>query len=118
MERGIWAIALSIVILLSTAGANIFEAQGETTIEDDTDAYLAVKEDAVLTVDDEGDGDYTSIAEAVATANPGDTIEVYSGDYYECNITIYASGLTLKGMARELGSGTDTGKPSVHGGRK
>ena len=33
----------------------------------------------IITVDNEGDGDYTSIKEAVNNANPGDTIEVYSG---------------------------------------
>lgn len=51
----------------------------------------------VIIVDDEGDGDYTSIKEAVNNANPGDTIEVYSGTYYEHNITIEKEEITLKG---------------------
>jgi hypothetical protein len=35
-------------------------------------------------VDDEpGDADFISIKEAVNSSNPGDTIEVYSGIYYE-----------------------------------
>jgi hypothetical protein len=33
----------------------------------------------IIIVDDEGDGDYTSIKEVVNHANPSDTIEVYSG---------------------------------------
>ncbi len=67
----------------------------------------------VFTVDDEGDGDYTSIKEAVYKAHPGYTIRVYSGTYYEKNIYIDKQGLTLQGIPWELGSGNDTGKPVV-----
>lgn len=70
----------------------------------------------VITVDDEpGDADYTSIKEAVSHANPGDTIEVYSGTYYEAGITVTQEGLSLIGMPYELGNGTDTGKPFING---
>jgi len=68
----------------------------------------------IITVDDEpGDADYTSVKDAVNHANPGDTIEVYSGTYNEANIIIMISNLTLKGIPYELGSGNDTGKPFI-----
>jgi len=69
----------------------------------------------VIIVDDEGDGDYTSIKEALSYANPGDTIEVYSGTYYENNITINIEGINLQGISYELGNGNDTGKPFIDG---
>jgi hypothetical protein len=68
----------------------------------------------IITVDDEpGDADYTSIKEAVQHAQPGDTIQVYSGTYYEHDITISYQGITLQGIPHELGTGNDTGKPVV-----
>ena len=69
----------------------------------------------VITVDDEGDGDYTSVKEAVNNSNPGDTIEVYSGTYYENDIMIETDDITLKGIPYELGNGSDTGKPILDG---
>jgi nitrous oxidase accessory protein NosD len=67
----------------------------------------------VIIVDDEGDGDYTSIKDAVNNANPGDTIEVYSGRYEEYNITIHTKDITLEGISYELGTGNDSGKPII-----
>lgn len=67
----------------------------------------------IITVDDDGDGDYYSIQEAVDNANPGDTIGVYSGTYKE-NI-VMDTAVILKGISEELGSGYDTGKPIVDG---
>ena len=81
-------------------------------------AVANLKQSSVIIVDDEGDGDYTSIKEAVNNANPGDTIEVYSGTYYECGIEIHTENVTLKGIPYELGSGGDTGKPFINGGGK
>ena len=76
-------------------------------------ASIPISDKTVITVDDEGDGDYNSIKDALRFAYPGVTIEVYSGTYYENNINIGLRGLTLKGMPYELGSGNDTGKPVV-----
>jgi parallel beta-helix repeat protein len=69
----------------------------------------------IIIVDDEGDGDYTSIKEALNHADPGDTIEVYSGIYYEHDILINKEEIVLKGIPYELGSGNDIGKPFIYG---
>ena len=82
-----------------------------------TPAYssLSISDKSVIIVDDEGDGDYTSIKEAINNSNPGDTIEVYSGTYYEHGIDIIVEGIMLQGMSYELGNGGDTGKPFING---
>lgn len=69
-----------------------------------------------ITVDDEGDGDYTSIGDAVEHASSGDIIEVYSGTYQEQEIII-SKQITLEGIPYELGEGSDTGKPVVENSR-
>jgi parallel beta-helix repeat protein len=70
----------------------------------------------IITVDDEpGDADYTSIKEALENASPGDTIEVFSGTYYENYILINKEGISLIGIPHELGNGSETGKPFIDG---
>lgn len=64
-------------------------------------------------VDNEGDGDFTSIQTAIDNATAGDTIEVYSGTYNE-NPLIEKS-IDLIGKAIEYGSGSDTGNPVISG---
>ena len=76
---------------------------------------MPISDKTVITVDDEGDGDYTSIKEALNNADYGDTIEVYSGTYYEHGIDIIKEGITLQGVSYELGNGGDTGKPFING---
>ncbi len=66
-----------------------------------------------IIVDNEGDGDYTTIQAALNAAQSGDTIEVYSGTYNE-RITI-SKTVTLVGKDIELGSGSDTGIPVIDG---
>ena len=68
----------------------------------------------VITVDDDGDGDYTSISEAVNNSNPDDIIEVYSGTYNDAKINIEKEGLTIIGKSYELGNGNGAGKPLIH----
>jgi parallel beta-helix repeat protein len=67
-----------------------------------------------ITVDDDGDGDYTSIRDALNHSHPGDIIEVYSGTYYEGEQVIMSiPEITLNGVPNELGSGNGTGKPFI-----
>jgi parallel beta-helix repeat protein len=73
----------------------------------------------IITVDDEpGDADFTSIKEAVNSSSPGDTIEVYSGNYSEDEILISKDNVSLLGISYELGEGNDSGKPFVKGNAK
>ena len=70
----------------------------------------------IITVDNEpGDADYTTITEALNHASPGDTIEVFSGTYFEHDIIIALDEISLVGMPYELGNGSDTGKPFING---
>ncbi|HEC86415.1 MAG TPA: DUF1565 domain-containing protein, partial [Thermoplasmatales archaeon] len=79
-------------------------------------SFSGSKEGNTITVDDEGDGDYTCIQDAIDNATSGDTIEVYSGFYRE-NVKVYKT-VKLKGIPRELGRGDDEGKPVIDGGGK
>ena len=70
----------------------------------------------IITVDNEpGVADYTSIQEALNHSSPGDTIEVFSGTYYEHGLAIHNDGISLIGIPHDLGNGSDTGKPFING---
>ncbi|HEC76537.1 MAG TPA: PKD domain-containing protein, partial [Thermoplasmatales archaeon] len=65
-----------------------------------------------IIVDDEGDGNFTSIQEAINNASNRSTIFVYSGDYFgDISVT---KELTLIGIDSEYGLGNDTGKPRIY----
>ena len=66
-----------------------------------------------IIVDNEGDGDFTSIQEAIYSASNGSLIIVYSGIYDE-TIDIQKH-IELQGIDEEYGSGTDEGKPVING---
>jgi len=63
----------------------------------------------IIIVDDEGDGNFTSIQSAIDYGNPGDAILVYSGRYEE-HLFINKS-LWLIGIDAEFKQGCDNGKP-------
>jgi hypothetical protein len=107
MNRKILIIIEIIIIFL---GASINQSVAFSFNEKST---LPISDKIVIIVDDEGDGDYTSINNAVKNALPGYTIKVYSGTYNEKEIYIVQPGLTLQGIPYELGNGNDTGKPVV-----
>jgi parallel beta-helix repeat protein len=68
---------------------------------------------ATIVVDNEGDGDYTTIQDAIDAANNGDTIEVYSGTYVET--IMIENELNLVGIDTEYMTGSDSGKPVIDG---
>jgi nitrous oxidase accessory protein len=106
-------IVLSIVILFVSASIVSSGLSSETSETPNvTTAPLAT----TWKVDDEGDGDFSSIQEAINDANvqPDDTIEVYSGTYNE--MVVVTKQLILQGIEEELGIGDDEGKPVVDGG--
>jgi nitrous oxidase accessory protein len=70
----------------------------------------------IITVGDEpGDGNYTSIRDALNNASPGDIIEVYSGTYHEQNLVISQNETTLIGISHEPDQGNATGQPFILG---
>ncbi len=73
-----------------------------------------VQQISILRVDDEGDGDFTTIQSALDQAKEGDIITVYSGKYQE-TLTIKTNLVTLEGINYELGTGIDTEYPSIVG---
>ena len=65
-------------------------------------------------VDNEGDGNFTTIKDAIDNASAGDIIWVYSGNY-SGNIIINKT-LSIVGIDEEYLTGNDTGNPKIWGG--
>ena len=70
---------------------------------------------AVLTVNKDGTGDFTTITDAMASVYQYDTIEVYPGTYYE-SVTFSFDDLTLRGVADVATASGETGRPVVSSG--
>ena len=100
--RKIIALGIMLLFLGMTISSSGFDLEKQSTRD-------------VITVDNEGDGDYISIKEALSNANPGDIIEVYSGTYPEQEIRIVNDNISLLGISHELGEGDDSGKPFING---
>lgn len=66
----------------------------------------------IFIVDDEGDGDYTTISSAIQNSSSGDIIKVYSGQY--CEKIELLHSVTLEGISSEYESGDDFGKPIIY----
>jgi len=66
-----------------------------------------------VTVDDEGDGDFRTIQDAIDSAGSGSIIKVYSGLYQEHLYIVGTHNITLLGINSELGNGDDFGPPVI-----
>ncbi|HIH00052.1 MAG TPA: hypothetical protein HA258_05660 [Thermoplasmata archaeon] len=97
-------------IILLCIGASVLPIG--TSIQPQKNTYQQVSK-ATWIVDDEGDGDFTSVQAAIDNATAGDIIEIYSGTYIE-NIVIEKS-INLEGKSTEYGTGSDTGRPVLYG---
>jgi parallel beta-helix repeat protein len=73
--------------------------------------YYAISNNSIIIVDDEGDGDYTKIQDAIDNSEIGDTIEVYSGNYEET--VVINKKLNLIGIPYEFDEGSDIDKPII-----
>ncbi|KAA0005125.1 MAG: hypothetical protein DRM98_00840 [Thermoplasmata archaeon] len=103
MKRTLISIIIFTIFLL----ASLFSVEGMKSQNINVNAIQT------WTVDNEGDGDFKQIQQAINKANPGDIIEVYSGIYKE-HIKINKQ-IILKGISTELGAGEDSGKPIIDG---
>jgi len=115
-------IAIRVLVLLSSLILLLFlcASAGSLQISDHLDNQSnytgeyaafdtgAVKSTSRWTVDDSGGADFTRIQDAINVSNPGDTIEVRSGIYYE-NVNLDKE-LILTGID------TGAGKPVVDAG--
>jgi len=105
MKKTRLAMSISIIILSTVLTPLIHSEQNVSTLSNDNQVFR---------VDNEGDGDFTTIQHALLQAQPGDTIEIYSGTYEE-NIFIQTPQLTITGFNYELGSGSDSDYPIITG---
>lgn len=101
---------IKLAVLILFLGLLLSPSAFSVTLDSKKDSVTG----SVIKVDDDGDGDFIKIQEAIDNSTPGDIIEVYSGTYIDENVTLNKQ-LTLKGIDSELGGGTGTGKPLIVG---
>ncbi|UCF13725.1 MAG: right-handed parallel beta-helix repeat-containing protein [Thermoplasmatales archaeon] len=105
------AVICGIIIIFGGASFIPSVISGETRI-----TPFVSSMNATLIVDDEGDGDFTTIQDAITNASSGDSIDVYSGIYME-NLEIEKE-IVLTGIDSEYMNGGDNGKPVIDGDYK
>jgi parallel beta-helix repeat protein len=111
LEKKLFCLFIFLIFLCSNF-VNGLEIQNLNLLSQDESFAILSRE---IKVDDEGDGNFTSIQAAINNALPGDTIRVYSGIYNE-SLHIDTNGIIIEGIDQELGLGEDEGFPIVDGG--
>jgi len=102
---------LIFLIFLCSNFVNGLEIQSQSILSENNISAQLFRE---ITVDDEGDGNFTSIQAAINNALPGDKIKVFSG-IYNGSLQVNTNGIIIEGIDQELGLGEDEGLPIVDG---
>ena len=102
---GITLLFFGVNIFSFVSSSKISEIQTATFTETGNNSYI---------VDDEGDGNFTTIQDAIDNATNGDIIWVYSGNY-SGSISINKT-ISIIGIDEEYITGNDTGNPHIWGG--
>ena len=113
MRKDVFKKGMILGIIFLFVGAGVVPLTEAIKSFEKVDIVLNSTFNDTIIVDDEGDGDYINIQDAIDNAQDGDIIEVYSGTYVE-NVVVDKQ-LTLVGNNTELGSGDDAGKPIIDG---
>jgi len=103
-------MVISIMLLFVSTSALSAVGAIKSIEEVNIDKYLTSTK--TITVDNEGDGDYIHIQDAINNATAGDTINVYSGVYNE-KVSINVNDIIIEGKDFELGIGSDNGMPII-----
>ena len=98
-------LVLGVIVLF--VGNGIFAS----VMSKETPIFTILNTGDIIIVDDEGDGDFTFIQNAIDNATCGDIITVYSGMYNET--VVIDKQLVLEGIDEEYENGGDTGNPVI-----
>lgn len=101
---------LVIAIIIIFIGTSILPSAISAETQKITINTMIIKE---CIVDDEGDGNYTKIQDAIDSCEC-DIIRVYSGNYTE-DILVYKDNIEIIGIDEEYLNGNDTGDPQIEG---
>ena len=94
MQKSIFRKGMVLGIILLFVGAGILPSIGGTIIEkhssiDNKTSFMGFNlRDPTWYVDDGGGADFTKIQDAINVSSDGDTVFVYSGIYYEHNVSV------------------------------
>jgi len=104
-------IAIGIIFLFVGVNTISFVSSRETLEKRTVTTVVSTYNEHI--VDNEGDGNYTIIQDAIDNASDGDYIWVYSGNY--SGDLVINKSLNIIGLDEEYLNGNDTGNPSILG---
>lgn len=116
MRTGMWRLLIFGAMLLTIMASITPAISGESFKAEKKSILLhsiLKGNNRTIIVDDEGDGNATTINSAIEIAYDGDIILVYSGTYYE-NVVVNKK-ISIIGIPTEYGNGSDIGKPVIDG---